>query len=300
MKVRARGAQPRDQGRSRQDRRQAQRQELHGACARPPKPASSTARCRRAISPTLLTDGGFEVDRNQIALNVPIKTIGLHKVPVAAASGSRGDDHDQRRAQRRRGRAAGARRERDGAPRGRRRGGRSRGRRRPRPRRSSSRKRAEAATTDEAEEAPRSKPAKANAGSALQSKSCRAAERRGGCRRRSGRVCGSLGGGSAAAVLLRRWRSPAARSGSPRGWRPAGCSAWPRGFGRRAACARLLCGAASALVCRRRSRPRGPRSARRAGFSAAARAGLLDAASAAGLRRRRASAARRARAAATR
>ena len=32
---------------------------------------------------TLLTEGGFTVERNQIALNAPIKTIGLHKVPVA-------------------------------------------------------------------------------------------------------------------------------------------------------------------------------------------------------------------------
>ncbi len=30
----------------------------------------------------LLNDGGFTVDRNQIALSVPIKTIGTHKVPV--------------------------------------------------------------------------------------------------------------------------------------------------------------------------------------------------------------------------
>ena len=30
----------------------------------------------------LLKNGGFAVDRNQIALNVPIKTIGTHKVPV--------------------------------------------------------------------------------------------------------------------------------------------------------------------------------------------------------------------------
>ena len=50
-----------------------------------------------------------------------------------AASGSRGDDHDQRRAQCRRGRASGARRERDAAPRG---DGRT-SRQRPRPRRSS-------------------------------------------------------------------------------------------------------------------------------------------------------------------
>jgi large subunit ribosomal protein L9 len=32
---------------------------------------------------TLLSDGGFTVGRNQVALNAPIKTIGLHKVPVA-------------------------------------------------------------------------------------------------------------------------------------------------------------------------------------------------------------------------
>ena len=35
-----------------------------------------------ARSRGLLTESGFEVDRNQIALNVPIKTIGQHKVPV--------------------------------------------------------------------------------------------------------------------------------------------------------------------------------------------------------------------------
>jgi large subunit ribosomal protein L9 len=32
---------------------------------------------------TILSDGGFTVNRNQVALNAPIKTIGLHKVPVA-------------------------------------------------------------------------------------------------------------------------------------------------------------------------------------------------------------------------
>jgi large subunit ribosomal protein L9 len=31
----------------------------------------------------ILTDSGFTVNRNQIALNVPIKGIGLHKVPLA-------------------------------------------------------------------------------------------------------------------------------------------------------------------------------------------------------------------------
>jgi large subunit ribosomal protein L9 len=31
----------------------------------------------------LLSDGGFAVNRNQIELNAPIKTIGMHKVPVS-------------------------------------------------------------------------------------------------------------------------------------------------------------------------------------------------------------------------
>ena len=30
----------------------------------------------------ILTEGGFAVERSQLALNAPIKTIGLHKVPV--------------------------------------------------------------------------------------------------------------------------------------------------------------------------------------------------------------------------
>ena len=32
---------------------------------------------------SILTDGGFTVERNQIQLQMPIKSIGLHKVPVA-------------------------------------------------------------------------------------------------------------------------------------------------------------------------------------------------------------------------
>jgi large subunit ribosomal protein L9 len=48
--------------------------------------ASETGQLYGSVTPrdlaTLLTDGGFEVDRNQIALNMPIKTIGQHKVPV--------------------------------------------------------------------------------------------------------------------------------------------------------------------------------------------------------------------------
>jgi large subunit ribosomal protein L9 len=48
--------------------------------------ASETGQLYGSVSPrdlaALLTDNGFEVDRNQIALNVPIKTVGQHKVPV--------------------------------------------------------------------------------------------------------------------------------------------------------------------------------------------------------------------------
>jgi len=48
--------------------------------------ASETGQLYGSVSPrdlaVLLTEGGFEVNRGQIALNVPIKTIGQHKVPV--------------------------------------------------------------------------------------------------------------------------------------------------------------------------------------------------------------------------
>jgi large subunit ribosomal protein L9 len=48
--------------------------------------ASEIGQLYGSVSPrdlaTLLVNGGFGVDRNQIALNVPIKAIGVHKVPV--------------------------------------------------------------------------------------------------------------------------------------------------------------------------------------------------------------------------
>jgi len=48
--------------------------------------ASESGQLYGSVSPrdlaALMTNGGFVVDRNQIALNVPIKSIGLHKVPV--------------------------------------------------------------------------------------------------------------------------------------------------------------------------------------------------------------------------
>ena len=47
------------------------------------------------------------VERNQVALNQPIKTIGLHTVLIALHPGGRCQDHRQCRPQRRRGRAPG-------------------------------------------------------------------------------------------------------------------------------------------------------------------------------------------------
>ena len=48
--------------------------------------ASETGQLYGSVSPrdiaALISESGFEVDRNQIALNTPIKTIGQHKVPV--------------------------------------------------------------------------------------------------------------------------------------------------------------------------------------------------------------------------
>jgi large subunit ribosomal protein L9 len=48
--------------------------------------ASETGQLYGSVSPrdltALLAQGGFIVDRNQIALNAPIKTIGAHKVPI--------------------------------------------------------------------------------------------------------------------------------------------------------------------------------------------------------------------------
>jgi large subunit ribosomal protein L9 len=49
--------------------------------------ASETGQLYGSVSPrdivTILENGGYAVSRGQIALNTPIKTIGLHKVPVA-------------------------------------------------------------------------------------------------------------------------------------------------------------------------------------------------------------------------
>jgi large subunit ribosomal protein L9 len=49
--------------------------------------ASESGQLFGSVSPrdviALLSEGGFNVNRSQVALNVPIKTIGQHKVPIA-------------------------------------------------------------------------------------------------------------------------------------------------------------------------------------------------------------------------
>jgi large subunit ribosomal protein L9 len=49
--------------------------------------ASEAGQLFGSVSPrdlvTLLADGGFRLNRNQVALNAPIKVIGQHKVPIA-------------------------------------------------------------------------------------------------------------------------------------------------------------------------------------------------------------------------
>jgi large subunit ribosomal protein L9 len=49
--------------------------------------ASEAGQLFGSVSPrdlvALIADGGFRLNRNQVALNAPIKTIGQHKVPIA-------------------------------------------------------------------------------------------------------------------------------------------------------------------------------------------------------------------------
>lgn len=48
--------------------------------------ASETGQLYGSVTPrdiaTLVIEQGFKIDRNQISLNTPIKTIGMHKVPI--------------------------------------------------------------------------------------------------------------------------------------------------------------------------------------------------------------------------
>jgi large subunit ribosomal protein L9 len=61
-------------------------QKLNGQSFSVIRQASETGQLYGSVTPRdlagILTDGGFAIDRNQIALNTPIKTVGVHKVPV--------------------------------------------------------------------------------------------------------------------------------------------------------------------------------------------------------------------------
>ena len=60
---------------------------LHGQSFIVIRQASETGQLYGSVSPrdivALLTEGGFTTSRGQVALNTPIKSIGLHRVPVA-------------------------------------------------------------------------------------------------------------------------------------------------------------------------------------------------------------------------
>jgi large subunit ribosomal protein L9 len=60
---------------------------LHGHSFIVIRQASETGQLYGSVSPrdivTILTAGGFTIARGQVALNTPIKSIGLHHVPVA-------------------------------------------------------------------------------------------------------------------------------------------------------------------------------------------------------------------------
>ena len=107
---RARGAQSRTARRGREGRQRSSTARASRCCARRRKAASSTARSRPRDIAMLVIDKGFKIDRNQITLNTPIKTIGMHKVPIALHPEVEVIDHGCGRPQRRRSRAPGARR----------------------------------------------------------------------------------------------------------------------------------------------------------------------------------------------
>jgi len=80
--------------------------------------AAETGQLYGSVSPrdiaTLVSEQGFAISRDQIAFNTPIKTIGLHKVPVSLHPEVEGDDQRHGRPQRGRGRPHRPRRGRDG------------------------------------------------------------------------------------------------------------------------------------------------------------------------------------------
>ena len=102
----ARGAQSRAQAGSRGGRRQARRAKSSSSSARPARPVSSTARSPTRDIVDAVTEGGFSVERRQVVLDQPIKTIGLHDGAHRASPGGRAEGDRQRRPLRGRGRSA--------------------------------------------------------------------------------------------------------------------------------------------------------------------------------------------------
>ena len=82
-RVDAGSAQPRAQVGSRSRSPKSSTARPSSSSARPAKPASSTVRSPRATSPCLPSNG-FNIGRNQVDMNHPVKTIGLHTVPLVA------------------------------------------------------------------------------------------------------------------------------------------------------------------------------------------------------------------------
>ena len=62
-------------------------EKIHGRSFVVIRQASETGQLYGSVTPrdlvAILSEGGFTVSRGQVALHVPIKTIGLHKVPLA-------------------------------------------------------------------------------------------------------------------------------------------------------------------------------------------------------------------------
>ncbi len=84
MKVELEARNLEQQRRSREDRQASSTARTSRCCARRRKAASSTARSAARDIAMLIGDRRLHSrSRNQIALNAPIKTIGMHKVPVA-------------------------------------------------------------------------------------------------------------------------------------------------------------------------------------------------------------------------
>ena len=85
----ARGPQPRALKRGRGGRRESSTARASSSSARPARRGQLYGSVSTRDIAETLTAGGFTVERDQIVLNTPIKTLGLHTVPVACTRRSR-------------------------------------------------------------------------------------------------------------------------------------------------------------------------------------------------------------------